>query len=88
MSEIPKETMEQVQHHEFEHDERDQEIPSEFEINQPQASIYREALERYPNDVAIDKEQERRPKRKFDKQTLLLLGVCYFFYVSSFYCFS
>ena len=52
-------------------------------INQHNADMYHEALRRYPNDEAIDKEQERKLKRKLDMRILPLLGMCYFFYVSN-----
>ncbi|KAK5989083.1 putative transporter [Cladobotryum mycophilum] len=42
--------------------------------------IYLEALERYPNDEAIDRTEEKRLVRKLDMRILPLLGICYFFY--------
>lgn len=65
-----------------EHLERDLKVPTADKINQPNAEIYLHALERYPNDEAIDREDERRLKRKLDMRIIPLLGVCYFFYVS------
>lgn len=51
-------------------------------INQGEDSeLYLEAIQRYPNDEAIDKEAERRLKRKLDMHLIPLLGICYFFYV-------
>ncbi|KAI9326368.1 major facilitator superfamily transporter [Zopfochytrium polystomum] len=49
-------------------------------ILQEQPELYREALERYPDDDAIDPEEERRLVRKLDRRILPLLGICYFFY--------
>ncbi|KAJ6149849.1 Major facilitator superfamily domain general substrate transporter [Penicillium samsonianum] len=50
-------------------------------INQGEDSeLYLEAIQRYPNDEAIDKEAERRLKRKLDLHLIPLLGICYFFY--------
>lgn len=51
-------------------------------VIQEHAAIYLEALQRYPDDESIDKNDERRLKRKLDARILPLLGVCYFFYVS------
>lgn len=65
-----------------EHVERDAKHGIATIINQHNADMYHEALQRYPNDEAIDKEQERRLKRKLDRRIIPLLGVCYFFYVS------
>ena len=67
---------------EIEHVEKESTIPSADKINQRNAKIYLEALQRYPNDECIDKEEERRLKRKIDRRILPLLGICYFFYVS------
>lgn len=52
------------------------------EIKQHNAELYAEALRRYPNDESIDKEDERRLRRRIDRRILPLLGFCYFFYVS------
>ncbi|KAI0896276.1 MFS general substrate transporter [Annulohypoxylon nitens] len=49
-------------------------------INQRHAEMYQEALQRYPDDAAIDEESEKKLKRKLDKRILPLLGICYFFY--------
>ncbi|KAL1859772.1 hypothetical protein VTK73DRAFT_7449 [Phialemonium thermophilum] len=49
-------------------------------IRQPHSEVYAEALARYPNDEAIDREDERRLRRKLDLRILPLLGICYFFY--------
>ncbi|ATY62312.1 Major facilitator superfamily general substrate transporter [Cordyceps militaris] len=49
-------------------------------LDQDQPDMYREALERYPNDESIDKAEERRVVRKLDMRILPLLGICYFFY--------
>ncbi|KOS18885.1 putative transporter [Escovopsis weberi] len=46
----------------------------------PVPEIYLEALERYPNDEAIDRADEKRVLRKLDMRILPLLGICYFFY--------
>lgn len=50
-------------------------------INQRHAEMYQEALQRYPDDAAIDEESEKKLKRKLDRRILPLLGICYFFYV-------
>lgn len=51
-------------------------------INQGEDNaLYLEAIQRYPNDEAIDKEAEKRLKRKLDIHLIPLLGICYFFYV-------
>lgn len=49
-------------------------------IKQADPEIYREALERYPNDESIDAAEEKKLVRKLDRRILPLLGVCYFFY--------
>jgi len=51
-------------------------------INQVHTAMYAEAIERYPNDDAIDGDLEKRLVRKLDFRILPLLGICYFFYVS------
>ena len=55
---------------------------SPSKICQDHDEIYLQALQRYPNDDAIDQADERRLRRKLDARILPLLGVCYFFYVS------
>ena len=50
-------------------------------INQDHMELYLEAIQRYPNDEAIDMEEEKRLKRKLDIRLIPLLGICYFFYV-------
>lgn len=50
-------------------------------IHQEHPEFFLEAIARYPDDETIDKEAERRLKRKLDWRILPLLGVCYFFYV-------
>lgn len=47
------------------------------------SELYLEALRLYPNDESIDAEAEKRLVRKIDFRILPLLGICYFFYVSS-----
>ncbi|KAF3407224.1 hypothetical protein DPV78_001288 [Talaromyces pinophilus] len=49
-------------------------------INQDHMELYLEAIQRYPNDEAIDMEEEKRLKRKLDIRLIPLLGICYFFY--------
>ncbi|KAG8405737.1 hypothetical protein J3458_021675 [Metarhizium acridum] len=61
--------------------EHELKIPEVEAVNHPDASLYIEALERYPNDDSIDKAAERRLVRKLDMRMLPLLGVYYFFYV-------
>lgn len=56
--------------------------PKDF-INQPHAAIYAEAIARYPNDESIDELDEKKLKRKLDRRIIPLLGICYFFYVST-----
>ncbi|KAL7934494.1 major facilitator superfamily domain-containing protein [Trichoderma chlorosporum] len=46
----------------------------------PVHEMYLEAMERYPNDEAIDQADEKRLLRKLDMRILPLLGTCYFFY--------
>ena len=55
-------------------------------IAQKHAEIYREALERYPNDEAIGTEEEKRVVRKIDARIIAALGICYFFYVMPTFC--
>ncbi|PIG80465.1 hypothetical protein AARAC_001648 [Aspergillus arachidicola] len=50
-------------------------------INQEHSELYLEAIQRYPVDAAIDKDEEKRLIRKLDMRILPLLGICYFFYV-------
>lgn len=52
-------------------------------IHQHNAAIYEEALQRYPNDDAIDQAAERKLRHKIDRRIIPLLGICYFFYVST-----
>ncbi|KND86848.1 Nonribosomal peptide synthetase 8 [Tolypocladium ophioglossoides CBS 100239] len=49
-------------------------------IHHPDPQLYAEALQRYPNDEAIDQAEEKRLVRKLDMRILPLLGICYFFY--------
>lgn len=51
-------------------------------INQYDAEMYHQALQLYPNEQAINKEEEKRLLRKLDARILPVLGMCYFFYVS------
>ena len=55
--------------------------PVPTQINQKNAEMYHEAIARYPNDDAIDAEEERKVIRKLDRRILPVLGICYFFYV-------
>ncbi|OKL56603.1 hypothetical protein UA08_08158 [Talaromyces atroroseus] len=50
-------------------------------IDQDHSELYLEAIRRYPVDEAIDKDAEKRLKRKLDMRIVPLLGICYFFYV-------
>lgn len=52
-------------------------------IKQLNAALYVEALEKYGQDGDIDPEVEKKLKRKIDRRIIPLLGICYFFYVSS-----
>lgn len=60
--------------------EYDKSLSAEM-INQDHMELYLEAIQRYPNDEAIDLEEEKRLKRKLDFRLIPLLGICYFFYV-------
>lgn len=55
--------------------------PITGELDNDQADLYAEALQRYPNDESIDQADEKRLKRKLDRRIIPLLGICYFFYV-------
>lgn len=68
---------------EVEHVEQDIKALPVYTIDQLNAEIYLEALHRYPNDECIDREAEKRVRRKIDRRILPLLGICYFFYVST-----
>ncbi|SCO87567.1 related to allantoate permease [Fusarium oxysporum] len=50
------------------------------EIKQQVEGIYLEAMKRYPTDDYINKEDEKKLKRKIDRRILPVLGICYFFY--------
>lgn len=52
-------------------------------IDQENDEIYLEALERYPENDSIDPDAERRLVRKLDMRIIPVLGICYFFYVST-----
>lgn len=52
-------------------------------INQDHADFFLEAIQIYPTEESIDREAEKRLKRKLDWRIIPLLGVCYFFYVSA-----
>lgn len=69
-------------------EDRDDQAQGEYDktlsaemINQDHMELYMEAIQRYPNDEAIDMEEEKRLKRKLDIRLIPLLGICYFFYV-------
>ena len=51
-------------------------------IHQDQAQFFLEAIQTYTDDDAIDRDAEKRLKRKLDWHILPFLGICYFFYVS------
>lgn len=65
-----------------EHVEKDLKTVVAAVTDQPVHEMYLEAMERYPNDDAIDQADEKRLLRKLDMRILPLLGICYFFYVS------
>lgn len=67
-----------------EHVEKDIKTVVAAVTDRPVHEMYLEALERYPNDEAIDQAAEKRLLRKLDMRILPLLGICYFFYVSLF----
>ncbi|KAI1215175.1 MFS general substrate transporter [Annulohypoxylon truncatum] len=64
----------------FEHVEDASNLKVTAKINQHHEEMYKEALQQYPDDTAIDKESERKLKRKLDIRILPLLSICYFFY--------
>ncbi|KAI1478051.1 MFS general substrate transporter [Daldinia eschscholtzii] len=49
-------------------------------VDQRHAEMYAEALRQYPDEDSIDREAEKKLKRKLDRRILPLLGICYFFY--------
>lgn len=63
------------------HDEGDLKAAVADRIHQDHPEFILEAIATYPDDEHIDKEAERKLKRKLDWRILPLLGVCYFFYV-------
>ncbi|KAH6604261.1 major facilitator superfamily transporter [Trichoderma cornu-damae] len=63
-----------------EHVEKDLKAVVAAITDRPVHEMYLEAMERYPNDEAIDKADEKRLLRKLDMRILPLLGICYFFY--------
>ncbi|KAK1239077.1 hypothetical protein MKX08_006138 [Trichoderma sp. CBMAI-0020] len=67
-----------------EHVEKDIKTVVAAVTDRPVHEMYLEAMERYPNDEAIDQAAEKRLLRKLDMRILPLLGICYFFYVSLF----
>ncbi|KAI1458980.1 MFS general substrate transporter [Annulohypoxylon moriforme] len=75
-----KDVAAQVGDGKFEHVENEPNLKIATKINQRHAEMYHEALRQYPEDSAIDKESERKLKRKLDRRILPLLGICYFFY--------
>lgn len=76
------EGMEPQGEHDVQHIEENLKVSVAGKINQGEDSeLYLEAIQRYPNDEAIDKEAERKLKRKLDMHLIPLLGICYFFYV-------
>lgn len=66
-----------------EHVEKDLKTVVAAVTDRPVHEMYLEAMERYPNDEAIDQADEKRLLRKLDMRILPLLGICYFFYVRS-----
>lgn len=76
------EVLEPQSGHDVQHIEENLKVSVADKINQGEDSeLYLEAIQRYPNDEAIDKEAEKRLKRKLDMHLIPLLGICYFFYV-------
>lgn len=68
--------------YDVQHIEENLKVSVAGKINQGEDSeLYLEAIQRYPNDEAIDKDAEKRLKRKLDIHLIPLLGICYFFYV-------
>ncbi|CAG8901767.1 unnamed protein product [Penicillium egyptiacum] len=75
------EVLEPQSGYDIQHIEEDLKASVAGKINQGEDSeLYFEAIQRYPNDEAIDKDAEKRLKRKLDIHLIPLLGICYFFY--------
>ncbi|KAG4219278.1 hypothetical protein PC116_g32242, partial [Phytophthora cactorum] len=51
-------------------------------VDQRHAEMYAEALRQYPDEDSIDREAEKKLKRKLDRRIVPLLGICYFFYTT------
>ncbi|GAM40261.1 hypothetical protein TCE0_038f12476 [Talaromyces pinophilus] len=69
-----------VTHEEQENAESESKPVFHTMINQYDAEMYHQALQLYPNEQAINKEEEKRLLRKLDARILPVLGMCYFFY--------
>jgi hypothetical protein len=65
------------------HVEGSDKLPPTPAIKQHHAELYLEALEQYSVDESINKNDEIKLRRKLDRRILPMLGICYFFYVSS-----
>lgn len=81
MDETSKRTVQGVHDIQIEHINEHLKAALPGQINQRNAEIYHEALRKYPDDESIDKDEERRLRRKLDVRIIPLLGICYFFYV-------
>ncbi len=46
------------------------------------SDFYKEAMEKYGAEGAIDSATEKKLVRKIDRLIIPILGICYFFYVS------
>ncbi|CAG9990059.1 unnamed protein product [Clonostachys byssicola] len=75
-----KEQAEETRHSEHVDVKGRLQVPSVNLIKQKNAELYLEAIQTYPDDECIDKEEERKLKRKIDRRILPVLGICYFFY--------
>ena len=76
------ETLKPQSGNDVQHIEENLKVSVANKINQGEDNeLYLEAIQRYPNDESINKEAEKRLKRKLDIRLLPLLGICYFFYV-------
>lgn len=69
------EVLEPQSGHDVQHIEETLKLSVADQINQGEDSeLYLEAIQRYPNDEAIDKEAEKRLKRKLDMHLIPLLA--------------
>lgn len=74
--------MAEVERTDVPQDSSDAKAQAAGHIKQDHADLFLEAIQRYPTEESIDREAEKKLKRKLDYRILPLLGICYFFYVS------